>query len=90
MLFVISYDIEDDRSRSHIASILSGYGQRVQKSVFECELDKKLYDELIKRLQKRLKNGNIRIYQICAVCRRQAKGLGDVLIVDPPAGFWVG
>jgi CRISPR-associated protein Cas2 len=33
-LFLISYDIADDKRRARVASILSGYGSRLQFSVF--------------------------------------------------------
>jgi CRISPR-associated protein Cas2 len=36
--YVIAYDIADDRRRDDVATLLSGYGPRVQLSVFECEL----------------------------------------------------
>lgn len=37
---IIAYDIPDDRRRQHVSHLLEGYGDRVQKSVFECELDR--------------------------------------------------
>lgn len=37
MIVVVAYDIVDDRRREDVASLLSGYGPRVQLSVFECE-----------------------------------------------------
>jgi CRISPR-associated protein Cas2 len=36
--YVITYDIADDRRREDLATLLSGYGPRVQLSVFECDL----------------------------------------------------
>lgn len=38
MIVVVAYDIVDDRRREDVASLLSGYGPRVQLSVFECQL----------------------------------------------------
>lgn len=35
-LYVISYDIVDDRKRTKTVDTLKDYGRRVQKSVFEC------------------------------------------------------
>lgn len=35
--YVITYDIADDR-REDVATLLSGYGPRVQLSLFECGL----------------------------------------------------
>jgi CRISPR-associated endoribonuclease Cas2 len=36
--YVVAYDIADDERREDIATFLSGYGPRVQLSVFEAEL----------------------------------------------------
>ena len=38
MYFVVSYDISDDKRRTKIHNTLKSYGQRVQYSVFECDL----------------------------------------------------
>ncbi len=38
MIVVVCYDIVDDRRREDVATLLSGYGPRVQLSVFECEV----------------------------------------------------
>ncbi|HVB41440.1 MAG TPA: CRISPR-associated endonuclease Cas2 [Streptosporangiaceae bacterium] len=38
MLYLVTYDIADDRRREDVATLLSGYGPRVQLSVFECTL----------------------------------------------------
>ncbi len=38
MLYLISYDIPIDKRRLAIARMLEGSGQRVQRSVFECDL----------------------------------------------------
>ncbi|MCA9742068.1 CRISPR-associated endonuclease Cas2, partial [candidate division KSB1 bacterium] len=38
MLLLVSYDIVDDKQRTKLAKRLQNYGQRVQYSVFECDL----------------------------------------------------
>lgn len=38
MIVVVAYDIVDDGRREDVASLLSGYGPRVQLSVFECQV----------------------------------------------------
>jgi len=38
MRYVVAYDIADDHRREDVATLLSGYGPRVQLSVFECDL----------------------------------------------------
>lgn len=34
-VFLVSYDVADDKRRSHLAKLLEAHGQRVQWSVFE-------------------------------------------------------
>jgi len=48
--YIISYDIADDRRRSHLASALLDFGARVQESVFVANLD----DELAGRMKERV------------------------------------
>ena len=38
MRYVVTYDIADDRRREDVATLLSGYGPRVQLSVSGCDL----------------------------------------------------
>lgn len=38
MIVVVAYDIVEDGRRADVAMLLSGYGPRVQLSVFECEV----------------------------------------------------
>jgi len=38
VIVVVAYDIVDDSRREDVASLLSGYGPRVQLSVFECQV----------------------------------------------------
>ena len=82
MLIIISYDIEDDKTRTKLAHKLKDFGPRVQYSVFEADVNK---DELkkIKALLKQValaKNDSIRLYQICEVCLQKIKiwGTGEV------------
>ncbi|MGH3942479.1 MAG: CRISPR-associated endonuclease Cas2 [Pseudonocardiaceae bacterium] len=46
MIVIVCYDITDDGRREDVAALLSGYGPRVQLSVFECEV--RSQDELRK------------------------------------------
>ncbi len=77
MLYIISYDIHDDRKRNMVAKIMLDYGTRVQYSVFECNLDDDLLKKMILRLSKVIsEDDSIRIYAICAKCRETVKILG--------------
>ena len=39
MLHLIAYDIANDRRLRRVAAICEDYGCRIEKSVFECDLD---------------------------------------------------
>lgn len=85
MTYLVVYDIEDDRVRSRVASLLEGYGRRVQESVFECRLEKHALEELTARLQRELRspdNGEIRIYRVCSDCMEASFGMGRIKPVD--------
>ncbi|MGY2945409.1 CRISPR-associated endonuclease Cas2 [Thermostichus sp. MS-CIW-34] len=46
-LYVITYDIPDNKRRKKVSDLLEGYGRRVQYSVFECRLEQHQYQDLI-------------------------------------------
>ncbi len=48
--FAVVYDITSDTERARVDKALKGFGFRVQKSVFECRLNKKGRDDLIATL----------------------------------------
>ena len=69
MLVIVSYDVstltKEGRKRlRHVAKICPSYGQRVQNSVFECELDHsrwvKVKAELLNEIN--LQEDSLRIY----------------------------
>jgi CRISPR-associated protein Cas2 len=86
MFYVISYDVPDDRRRNKIARLLEGYGERVQKSVFEAHLDERGYADLRKRLARLMKadQDNVRFYRLCAECRATIETVGRVGVTPPP------
>ena len=45
--FVVTYDISLSSSREHVADMLLVYGRRVQRSVFEIEIDHRQLESLL-------------------------------------------
>ncbi len=45
---LVMYDISDDKCRRKMVKLLNAFGSRVQQFVFECKLDRKQTDKLIK------------------------------------------
>ena len=62
--YVVVYDISDNKERRKVNNILIGFGFRVQKSVFECRLDKRYLNQLKYLLEDlNIKTGFIKIYK---------------------------
>lgn len=82
MFVVVAYDCTDDKRRLRVAKTLLDYGDRVQYSVFEADLDKELLKELIHRLSRIInpQEDSIRIYHICQNCLKliQLQGQGHL------------
>jgi CRISPR-associated protein Cas2 len=70
MLYVISYDIPNNRRRTRLATLLGGHGSRVQLSVFECDLSQAQFAQLERRMARLLEpqHDQVRIYRLCANC----------------------
>lgn len=82
MFVVVCYDIPDDKRRNKVAQALKGFGYRVQKSVFECEVNQDMLKKMRLRVEKRLKpeEDSVRYYNLCQAClgKTVIVGLGQV------------
>jgi CRISPR-associated protein Cas2 len=87
LLYLVTYDIPDDKRRKKVSDLLEGYGVRVQYSVFECVLSKPKYDELRKRLKKRIKDGedSVRFYPLSSHTLSQVEIWGEPPVLQPPS-----
>lgn len=71
MEFLVAYDVATDTAEGrqrlrHVAQVCEAHGQRVQKSVFECQLDPAQLARLISRLQREMSQheDSLRIYRL--------------------------
>lgn len=80
LLYVVIYDISDDKRRRRVFNLLEGYGRRVQFSAFECVLDDRKFEELRSRLVKVVKmdQDSVRFYPI------SRHTLGQVVVWGEP------
>lgn len=85
MLYVITYDIPDDRRRNQLAKALKGYGTRVQYSVFEAHLNKAKFEELKQEVANVIDSSedSVRYYVLCKACANQIEvpAVGDLTSV---------
>lgn len=84
MFIVVSYDIVEDKRRNKIAKKLKDFGERVQKSVFECNLDEEKIKELIKVVTPLIdeEEDTLRIYKICESCKNKIEIYGSGVITE--------
>ena len=77
-LVVVAYDIPHDRRRTRLHTLLLGFGEPVQRSVFECDLDDASLRRLRTRIARMVRPGDsVRLYPLCAACAdRVDDGLG--------------
>ncbi len=91
-LIVISYDIQADKRRLKLAKLLEGFGARVQRSVFECDLTPSQFAKLHLRIHKLMvpdAGDSVRIYRLCADCVTRVEIIGSGEIESTPDVFIV-
>lgn len=78
-LYVIAYDIPDDRRRAKVHKVLCGFGDWTQYSLFECHLTDKELVALHGRLEKVLEpeEDSVRVYVMCAACVAKVETVGS-------------
>lgn len=78
MRYVICYDISSQERRRRVSECLEGYGDRIQRSVFEAVLDAALFDSCLSGLTDLIDpvEDSIAAYALCAACdgRRVYRG----------------
>jgi CRISPR-associated protein Cas2 len=81
--YIVAYDIPDDRRRTKIHKVLTGFGTWTQYSLFECFLSKKDFIQLKAKLAKHIEctKDSIRFYPLCANCLDRVETVGG----QPPA-----
>jgi CRISPR-associated protein Cas2 len=86
-LYVVAYDVSNDRRRTKIHKTLSGFGQWTQFSLFECHLTDKQYLQLRQRLDTHLKpdEDSLRFYSLCGGCIVKVETIGGEKPADPVA-----
>ena len=88
MLCIVSYDIPDDRRRTRLHKKMKDFGVRVQYSVFECVINKKIiYERMMSTIAEVIDpvEDSVRVYPVCAACLKMIRvfGKGEVTHDEP-------
>lgn len=75
---VASYDISDRNRLTKVARTMKDYGERVLKSVFECNLDEKKFEDMKGRIDEIIEpiEDSVRYYLLCEKCTREVEHSG--------------
>ena len=70
---------------------MMGFGERVQRSVFECELDDAALARMLQKARAAINEheDGVCIYRLCAACRRERTAYGVRQIAEQPDLFIV-
>ncbi len=89
MLILVTYDVstetpEGRRRLRRVAKVCLDYGQRVQKSVFECKVDQATYERLQRDLLAEINKteDNLRFYRLHEPLERNVLEFGKFRAVD--------
>ncbi len=82
MLVMISYDVVENKKRLKLMKFLKDYGERVQKSVFECNVTPKIYEKIKSGVEEIInkRKDRVKYYRICKGCadKVEISGWGEV------------
>jgi CRISPR-associated protein Cas2 len=86
MFYSICYDASGNHRRLKVAKLLEDFGERVQYSVFEANVEREELDRLKRRAMSILdpEEDFLRIYPLCAGCMRRIEVLGQGKITEDP------
>lgn len=73
-LFLIAFDVSDDKRLRQVANTLLNYGQRVQYSVFECHIENNQLQDLHAELAQHIDPEEDRIH-ICPLCGKDEQAI---------------
>jgi len=83
MIYMVCYDISNPKRLGKVAKVLENHGMRIQKSFFQCEMNKEnminLKNKLLKIINRR--KDSLFIYPLCEDCSNKAitDGNGKIL-----------
>lgn len=78
MVYIVAYDIEDNRKRGRLAKFLLKKGRRLQKSVFAVTVERHAFKGFCHQIVRIAgRHEQIAMFRLCAGCRDSAIRLGE-------------
>jgi CRISPR-associated protein Cas2 len=91
MNMIVVYDIACPRRIVRVAKILKDYGVRVQKSIFEVDVDAQFFREMRCRVEKKIvpEEDGIKYFPFCEKCAGAVEIIGQGSLTDPDEEYYV-
>ena len=79
MFVLVAYDIADNRRLQRVAKIMEDYGDRVQYSVFEMEVDRSTFRQMRQRTEDELEENEdgVKYFFLCDRCAGRIDVVGQ-------------
>ena len=91
MNMIVAYDIADPRRLAKVAKIIKDYGIRVQKSIFEVDVDGQRFNEMKARVEGLIEasEDGVKYFPLCEKCAGTVEIIGQGVFIDPDEEFYV-
>lgn len=91
MNMIVAYDIADPKRLNRIAKIIKDYGIRVQKSIFEVDVDNHRFQEMWMRVCAEMEpaEDGVKFFPLCEKCAGTVENIGLGVFIDPDSEYLV-
>jgi len=88
---IVAYDIADPRRLNRVAKIIKDYGFRVQKSIFEVDVDSRRFMEMWARVHEEIEpaEDGVKFFPLCEKCAGTVENIGLGVFIDPDRDYLV-
>ena len=88
---IVAYDIAEPRRLNKVAKVVKDYGVRVQKSIFEVEVDGRRFAEMKARVEEVIEasEDGVKYFPLCEKCAGTVEIIGQGVFVDPDEEYYV-
>ena len=91
MNMIVAYDIADPKRLNKVAKIIKDYGVRVQKSIFEVNVDGRRFNEMKVRVEDIIEasEDGVKYFPLCEKCAGTFEIIGQGIFIDPDEEYSV-
>lgn len=80
-MILISYDIQNNKTRSHLSKFLKKFGRKIQYSVYEIKNSQRILTNILTELELKYSKkfhqaDSVIIFTVCATCQQKIKRYG--------------